>query len=229
MIIYANGCSHTIGHDINWQRTWPHFIIRALNNGDKYQINPPKNEKKDKFVLYNEGIQGAGNDYIFHQSLESISQLLENKDKIDYAFIQWSGPNRRQHCLPDGEILNVNLFNNVEYFVKFEPLGSMHTLHYIYATQEFLKKNNIEYCFLNFMQIDESIKKLSIYKEIDFEKFLYIKEDKDILFHGMLQHLKKEYMTFDFGGHANEKGNLFIANEVLKKFKLNELNYNKLC
>jgi hypothetical protein len=229
MLIYSNGCSHTHGHEIDVLRTWPHFTIRGMISETQYQINPPINKNKNKNVLYNEGMQGAGNDYIFHQSLESISALIQRNEKPDYVFIQWSGPNRRQHCLPNGEILFVNLFDNTEYDVKFEPMGSMHTLHYIFAMQEFLKKNNINYCFLSFMSLDKSIKNLNIYKEIDLDKFLYIEYDSEILFNGILSHLKKEHMTFNFGGHANEKGNLFVATELLKKLKLKNLNYNKLC
>lgn len=229
MLIYSNGCSHTAGHNIDWLRTWPHFTIRGILGHNQYQINPEIIGKKEKNVLYNEGIRGAGNDYIFHQSLESISKLIQNNEKPNYVFIQWSGPNRRQHCLPNGEILFVNLFDNIEYNVKFEPMGSMHTLHYIFCMQEFLKKNNIHYFFLNFMILDESIKHLNIYKEIDLDKFLYIEDDSEILFNGILSHLKKEHMTFDLGGHANEKGNLFVANKLLNKLKLKDLNYNKLC
>lgn len=95
--------------------------------------------------------------------------------------------------------------------------------------QEFLKKNDIHYFFLNFMILDESIKHLNIYKEIDLDKFLYIEDDSEILFNGILSHLKKEHMTFDLGGHANEKGNLFVANKLLNKLKLKDLNYKKLC
>jgi hypothetical protein len=229
MLIYSNGCSHTAGHNIDWLRTWPHFTIRGILGHNQYQINPQIIGKKENNVLYNEGIRGAGNDYIFHQSLESISRLIQNNEKPDYVFIQWSGPNRRQHCLPNGEILFVNLFDNIEYNVKFEPMGSMHTLHYIFSMQEFLKKNDIHYFFLNFMILDESIKHLNIYKEIDLDKFLYIEDDSEILFNGILSHLKKEHMTFDLGGHANEKGNLFVANKLLNKLKLKDLNYKKLC
>jgi hypothetical protein len=229
MLIYSNGCSHTAGHNIDWLRSWPHIVMRGIIGENKYEINPHKKSKKNENFLYNEAVQGAGNDYIFHQSLESLTELIQNNNIPDYVFIQWSGPNRRQHCLPDGEIVNVNLFKNVEYNVKFEPMGSTHTIHYMFVMQEFLKNNNINYCFLNFMSLDESIKKLNIYNEIDLEKFLYIEYDNDILFNGILSHIKKEQMTFDLGGHANEKGNFTIGNELLKKLKFKELNYNKLC
>jgi hypothetical protein len=229
MLIYSNGCSHTAGHGVDWLRTWPHFTIRGIIDGNEYKINPPKNNINHKNVLYNEAIQGVGNDYIFHQSLESLTELIQNNNIPDYVFIQWSGPNRRQHCLPDGKILFVNLFDHIEHDIKFEPMGSMHTLHYIFAMQEFLKKNDIDYCFLNFMGLDESIKHLNIYKEIDLEKFLYIEYDNDILLNGILSHIKKEHMTVELGGHANEKGNFIIGNELLKKLKFKELNYNKLC
>lgn len=229
MLIYSNGCSHTAGHNIDWLRSWPHIVMRGIVGESKYEINTPRSLTNTKNFLYNEAIQGAGNDYIFHQSLESLTKLIQNNNIPDYVFIQWSGPNRRQHCLPNGEIVNVNLFYNVEYNVKLEPMGSMHTLHYIFTMQEFLKKHNINYCFLNFMSLDESIKKLNIYNEIDLNKFLYIESDSDILFNGILHHLKKEQMIFDKGGHANEKGNFVVANELLKKLKFKEFNYNKVC
>jgi hypothetical protein len=242
MIIYSNGCSHTEGHNIDSIKTWPHFFIRGIIGETVYEKKPNKIKNKNLIIrsrmpenryeniLYNEGKCGAGNDYIFHRSLETISKLIQNNEKPDYALIQWSGPNRRQHCLPDGEILYVNLFDNTEYNIKFEPMGSMHTLHYIFVMQEFLKKHNINYTFLSFMALDESIKKLNIYKEIDLDKFLYIENDSEILFNGILSHLKKEHMTFDFGGHANKEGNIFVANELLKKLGFQEVNYNnKLC
>ena len=237
MLVYTNGCSHTEGHTVGWKNTWPHVFIRNIIGGNRYEskpkryLNPPANHRiifKNPYenILYNEGRCGAGNDYIFHQSLETISKLIQNNEKPDYVLIQWSGPNRRQHCLPDGEILYVNLFDNTEYNIKFEPMGSMHTLHYIFSMQEFLKKHNINYTFLNFMALDESIKKLNIYKEIDLDKFLYIENDSEILFNGILSHLKKEEMTLDLGGHANEKGNLVVVNRILKKLGFEEINYN---
>jgi len=242
MIIYSNGCSHTEGHNIDSIKTWPHFFIRGIIGETSYEKKPNKIKNKNLIiksikpenryenVLYNEGKCGAGNDYIFHQSLETISKLIQNNEKPDYVIIQWSGPNRRQHCLPDGKILYINLFDDTEYHLKFEPMGSMHTLHYIFVMQEFLKKHNINYTFLSFMALDESIKKLNIYKEIDLDKFLYIEYDSEILFNGILSHLKKEEMTLDNGGHANEKGNFLVANKLLKKLGFEEIYYNnKLC
>jgi hypothetical protein len=238
MLVYSNGCSHTEGHTVDWKKTWPHLFIRSITAGNQYESKPKKIKNKNiiiksimtetqyENILYNDAMLGAGNDYIFHQSLETISKLIQNNEKPDYVFIQWSGPNRRQHCLPDGKILYVNLFDNTEYDIKFEPMGSMHTLHYIFSMQEFLKKHNINYTFLSFMALDESIKKLNIYKEIDLNKFLYIENDSEILFNGILSHLKKEEMTLDNGGHANEKGNFLVANKLLKKLGFEEINYN---
>lgn len=232
MIIYTNGCSHTAGHNVDWKTLWPNFTIRSIigqSRDSEYQINPPIDNIKKKNVLYNDSIKGAGNDYIFHTSLETLSKLIQENKKPDYAFIQWSGPNRRLHCHPNGTYIFINPHDNTELGIKFEPMGSQHTIHYIFCMQEFLKKNNINYCFLNFMALDESIKKLNIYKEIDLDKFLYIEYDNEILFNGILSHLKKEEMTLDNGGHANNKGNVIVANELLKKLKFKELIFNKLC
>jgi hypothetical protein len=167
--------------------------------------------------LINESRCGAGNDYIFHQTLETVSHLIENNKKPDYVFIQWSGPNRRQHCLPNGEIVNVNLNDNIEYHVKFEPMGSKHTLHYIFMLQEFLKKENIKYYFFNYMALDNSIKNLSIYDEIDVKNFIDFGFGKDILTNGIIEYIKNNNLSCDEFGHPNELGNEFIANEILKK------------
>jgi len=217
MLIYSNGCSHTAGHGISWLRTWPHFTIRGMLGHNEYQSNPHIMGKKEKNVLYNEGIQGAGNDYIFHQSLETISRLIKNNEKPDYVFIQWSGPNRRQHCLPSGELKNVNLYDNVEYHIKFEPMASLHTLHYMYSLQEFLKTENVNYYFFNYMSLDESIKNLSAYKNIDFSRIIDFGFGNDILTNGILEHIKNKKLSCDDMGHPNEEGNQYIANEILKK------------
>ena len=72
--------------------------------------------------------------------METISGLIESGNKPDYVFIQWSGANRRMHSTPDGGHLFVNLHDNTELGILFDPMGSHHTLHYMFALQQFLKK-----------------------------------------------------------------------------------------
>lgn len=230
MLIYSNGCSHTAGHGIVFIKTWPNIVIQGMLNNNNYETNPPKNKIKDGNVLFNESEFGAGNDYIFHHSLESISELIQKNKKPNYVFIQWTGPNRRIHQDINENIHWINPNTNVELGLKYEPMGSKHTLHYMFVMQEYLKKNNINYCFLNYMALDESIKKLNVYNEIDMDKFLFIESDKNILFNGIISHIKKDkYMICDDEGHPNEKGNYMIGNMILKKFNFEELYYNNFC
>jgi len=175
------------------------------------------NLTNDDNILINESRCGAGNDHIFHQTLETLTHLIDNNKKPNYVFIQWSGPNRRQHCLPNGEMISVNLYDNVEYNVKFEPMASKHTLHYMYVLQEFLKKEKIDYYFFNYMPLDESIKNLSIYENIDFSRFIDFDYGKNILTTGILEYIKNNQMSCDDMGHPNEVGNEFIANQILKR------------
>jgi hypothetical protein len=229
MLIYSNGCSHTAGHCVAPAKTWPNVVMRGILNNIDYETDPPKNKIKNINVLFNEAEFGSGNDYIFHKSLESISELIQKNKKPDYVFIQWTNPNRRVHQTINEE----NLFINVHYYpelgIKYEPMGSIHTLHYIFSMQEYLKKNNINYCFLNYMPIDKSIKKLNIYNQIDMDKFIFIEFDKNILFNGLIYHLKKNNMICDDAGHPDTKGNFLMGNALLKKFGFEELYYNKLC
>lgn len=221
MIIYSNGCSHTHIHCVEKQEIWSSVIMKSFVS-DYYMFISSTNYfnvdlTNDENILINESRCGAGNDQIFHQTLETLTHLIDNNKKPNYVFIQWSGPNRRQHCLPNGEMVNVNLYDNVEYNVKFEPMASKHTLHYMYALQEFLKKENIDYYFFNYMPLDRSIKNLSTYENIDFDRFINFGYGKDILTTGILEYIKNNQMSCDNMGHPNEVGNEFIANQILKR------------
>lgn len=221
MLIYSNGCSHTHVHCVEREQIWSsvimnHFVesyYMFISSTNHFNVNLTN----DKNILINESRCGVGNDYIFHRSIETISHLIDNQKKPDYVFIQWSGPNRRQHCLPNGELKNVNLYDNIEYHVKFEPMASLHTLHYMYSLQEFLKKENINYYFFNYMSLDNSIKNLSVYKKIDFSRYIDFGFGNDILTNGILEHIKNKKLSCDDMGHPNEEGNQYIANEILKK------------
>ena len=221
MIIYSNGCSHTHIHCVEKNEIWSSVIMKHfiqdyymfISSTNVFNINDTNNNN----ILINESRCGAGNDHIFHRTLETLTHLIQNNKKPDFVFIQWSGPNRRQHCLPNGEMKNVNLHDNIEYHVKFEPMGSLHTLHYIFSLQEFLKKENIKYCFFNYMELDKSIKYNSIYNEIDMDNFIDFGLGKNILTTGILEMMKEKGFSCDDLGHPNKKGNEFIANEILKK------------
>jgi hypothetical protein len=221
MIIYSNGCSHTHVHCVGKQEIWSSVIMKSFVTDYYMFISSTNyfnvNSTNDENILINESRCGAGNDQIFHQTLETLTHLIDNNKRPNYVFIQWSGPNRRQHCLPNGEMVNVNLYDNVEYNVKFEPMASKHTLHYMYVLQEFLKKENIDYYFFNYMPLDKSIKNLSTYENIDFDRFINFGYGKDILTTGILEYIKNNQMSCDNMGHPNEVGNEFIANQILKR------------
>lgn len=222
MIIYSNGCSHTYGHCVGIENSYPSLVMKNkcesffshTSNTEQFKIEDIKHHDN---ILINESRCGAGNDYIFHKSLESINKLIIHNKKPSYIIIQWSGPNRRLHCDFDGNYLNVNNFDNVEYFVKFEPMGSEHTLHYMFSLQQFLKNNNIRYNFINYFSLDESIKNLSIYNEIDFENIIDFGFGNEILTKGILEHIKNKKLSCDDLGHPNESGYLYITNEILKR------------
>lgn len=221
MIIYTNGCSHTAGGSYNSKLySWPHIIMKSILNSKPYINNPNKLKQKEKLdILYNDSEHGAGNDFIFHKSLERITELIQTENKPDYVIIQWSGPNRRLHILPD-KYTFVNLYDNVELGIKFEPHGSQHTIHYMFSLQEFLKKNKINYLFFNYMALDESIKETNVFKQIDLDKFLKFDMGDNILFNGIIDLLKSKNMCSDNQGHPNHAGNYFICQQIAKEFNI---------
>jgi hypothetical protein len=203
MLIYTNGCSHTATHSTAAYQTWPNAIINEFEPTD---------------FLINEAKIGASNDYIFHKSLESITKLIEENMKPTYVFIQWSGPNRRMHCEPDGTILHINLFDNTELGIKFEPMASEQTIHYMFCLQEFLKQNKIEYRFFNYMGLDTSITKLSIFSKLDFKNIINFKLGDSIIYDGLIKYVLDNGLNIDKQGHPNSKGYLFIASHIMKEF-----------
>ena len=228
MIIYTNGCSHTAGGCFDQRYSWPSLIMKSVMNLEEYSTNPKNtNFKKDSNVLYNQALHGAGNDFIFHKSLETISSLIENGNKPDYVVIQWSGPNRRLHTLPEGYVF-VNPYDNTELGVKFEPYGSEHTIHYMFSLQQFLKENKINYLFFNYMALDTHIEKTSIYQRIDFDKFVNFGMGNEIIFNGLINFLRLKNMCCDGAGHANNDGQYLIASEIANKLGINIIDMKTL-
>ena len=230
MVIYSIGCSHTYGHCLeNKDLVWSNIIMSSFSkNYTTYGVNFNKLDvvslKNSNDVFINDSICGAGNDFIYHKTLESVSLLIKENKKPDYVFIQWSGPNRRQHCTPDGNIIYVNLFDNVGEGIKFEPMASLHTLHYMFSLQEFLKNNNIKYHFFNYFGLDHSIKDTNVFNNINFDFFLDFNLGDNFLYEGLLNFMVKNNYSCDEHGHPNIEGNYFIANHILNKIKDNEFN-----
>ena len=227
MIIYTNGCSHTAGHCMKRNKTWPNIVMRSIIGNQTYSNNTNSSSiKPNGNVLYNQAMHGAGNDYIFHRSLETISSLIDTGNKPDYVFIQWSGPNRRMHSDVDGGFVFVNPHDNTELGVLFEPMGSEHTLHYMFAMQEILKVNNIQYFFFNYMGLDKLIKKSSVYPKLDLDRILNF--DSNItIFDGLIDFFKENNMNCDEGGHPNEMGNYFIGKHIINKIGYDCIEYSE--
>lgn len=227
MIIYTNGCSHTAGHCMKRSKTWPHIVMKSIIGSETYSNNlEHKIIKKNSNVLYNQALHGAGNDYIFHKSLENITGLLNSGNKPDYVILQWSGPNRRLHSTADGGHLFVNPYDNTELGVVFEPMGSEHTLHFMFAMQEFLKNNNINYLFFNYMELSKLIKKSAVYKCIDFNNIVNF-DSTNNMFDGLIDFFKSNDMNCDEGGHPNELGNYFIGKHIVETIGYECIDYSK--
>ncbi len=230
MVIYSIGCSHTYGHCLtNKDLVWSNIIMNQFcDDYAKFGNNLGRLTKETLLnvnnVFVNDSVCGAGNDHIYHKTLENVSFLIKEGKKPDYVFIQWSGPNRRQHCQPNGDIVYVNLFDNVDLGVKFEPMASEHTIHYMFSLQEFLKNNKIKYYFFNYFGLDESIKNLNVFNVVDFNSYVDFGLGEGLIFQGLLEFMVNNEYSCDGDGHPNIEGNQFIANHILDKIKNNEFN-----
>ncbi len=192
MLIYSIGCSIAHGYGVGYENCYSSLIKKYLN-----------------VDVIDDSKCGVGNDWIFHNALEN---LLKLNNKPDLTIIQWTGPNRRTHMDLEGNEWLVTLHDHLHLHPKFEPMGSMHTIHYMFSLHSFLEENNIPYIFLNYMDLDESIKKLEVYKKIDWSKLLPINKDSM---------LSKKYV-YDNIGHPNLDGHYYITKNILKKINIDE-------
>ncbi len=241
MILYVNGCSHS---DDLWQErdekhngsfVWSHHLMESLCERFKYfRIFGNSMEKRPKIdgedlkfldinqlehiqdnILINDSVSGAGNDRIFHTSLESLNKLIKVNKTPELVVIQWSGVNRREYCDIDGKPLFVSPHDNIDLHMKFEPMATTHTAHYIFTLQEFLKKHKINYYFFTYMGLDHIIKKLHIYDSIDMDRIIDF--GNDTLYNGLIDLFKSKGFNRDVQGHCNEMGAKFISDMILNK------------
>lgn len=237
MILYVNGCSHSddlwlIPNSINKDYVWPCILMNRLSDDYDYfriqghsfinrphqkngNFNLPIKEKLHKDILINDSVSGAANDYIFHTTIESINTLIENDKKPDFVIIQWSGPNRREYCDFDGNLKFVTPHDNPDLHFKFEPMGSLHTIHYMYGLQKILNKYEIKHIYMNYFGLDKSIQKSNIYSKIKSIDF-----GNDTLHNGILPLIKDLGYNRDEQGHTNKLGNEFIVKNIIDLISL---------
>jgi hypothetical protein len=237
MIIYVNGCSNS--DDLNECKKqtfnnsflWHHYLMKKYSDEFRYfkilknkfqsrewdlRSNVYNIEDIDDTLLINDAVSGSSNDWIFHKSLESLSLLINSNKRPDLVVVQWSGPNRRQLDGDDNNPLKfVNPYDNTEFGIKLEPMGSLHTLHYIFSLQEFLIKNNINYIFFNYIGLDESVKKTQIISLLDTNHVLEF--GNNTLFNGLVDLIKEKKFNRDKQGHPNQEGAKFIAEKIFEK------------
>ena len=240
MFLYVNGCSHS--EDI-WQEkdeerngsfVWSYHLMKNFTSKFKYfRIIGNSLEKRPRIqnetslnlnvidlsnikedILINDSVSGAGNDRIFHSSLESITNLVRIGKTPDLVVVQWSGVNRREYCGIDGKPLFVNPSQNPYLYPKFEPMATTHTAHYMFILQELLKKHNINYYFFTYFGVDKSIKNLNVYNSLDMSKMIDF--GNDTFYEGLIDLLLVNGFNRDEHGHPNQKGAKFISDNIFK-------------
>jgi hypothetical protein len=220
MIVFVNGCSHSVGSCVTHLDNWPRLLMNSLSTKHIFHTSVPIDfELKNENVLFNLARNGAGNDYIFHNTLEQITQLIDLGLKPDLVIIQWSGPNRRYTLRTDGEVIFVNLHDNLDFHIKLEPMGTENTIHYMFLMQEFLKINKIRYYFFNYMGLDDTMIESNLFKKIDLKKIIDFGLGENMLKIGVMSLIKQNGYSCngDIDLHPNIIGNVYIRDEVIKK------------
>lgn len=225
MILLTNGCSHTRGACRNcYEDSYSSIVAKSLMGGDylqltlrEYEMNSftftrfinliKENPKKNIHLLLAD--YGKSNELIFFETLNILHQFDKNNIKVDFSIIQWTGPNRRVHSLFD-KIVNVNPHDNYDYGVKFEPWASTTTLQYMVVIQNELKKRNINYCFVPYMEVyrDSNID-FNLYEFLELEKFTTNP------YEGHRNDFRYRNLCCDVSGHPSLLGNYVLANKVI--------------
>lgn len=240
MFIFSNGCSHTAW---NFNDGYPTLVARCLNRmGKRFHHNKLKFATQylfggetyngeyhlddpfytDEYLNNNKSINlsfaypSKSNDTIFFETHESLLYLKRINKLPDYVFIQWSGPNRRMHMEPDGLWIDVGPNRKPELQIKFEPMASMQTLHYMLVLQNLLKSLNIEYVFISYMELDRSIEKVKSFKDLDLDRFITL-EGLHPLFDGFRNKFREMEYALDWHGHPDARAHYKLLELILDK------------
>ena len=238
MIIYSNGCSHTADLQSNsechpnntipdgyYENVYIDVVAKELFN-DEYEVVHLmegfylKDEKNCNFntfknsrdYLLKHASSGKSNDLIFFESYNVIRELIHKNIKLDYVVIQFTGQNRRVGTLPDGRLIPISPSDNSEQGIKFEPFASEQSLQYIVILQDLLKENNINYCFIPYMEFDK-------YVLDNTDKLKYIDQSNftSSIRHPHINYFRNNKLVLDIAGHPNRYGYLKLAEMVLTK------------
>lgn len=232
MFLYANGCSHAAGSEIEYddqdfcyQKSFIGHLAKSLN-----------------IDSFNNSAAGGGNDRIIRTTLNFIETKKEENFDLGKLFvlIAWSGPNRR-------EFLHAK--NNVNYFL-FPSLITLETkadirmantipeelINYyeyellemadsqfnnrfissILLMESYLKQHNIKYLFISsFWNFDniESRDNLKLYNSIDKKYFL----DGGNGLGNFWQYSKSKNFVTSERGHYREDAHIEYS-KVLKNY-----------
>jgi hypothetical protein len=193
--LIVSGCSYTF----YLQPTWPMFLSKKFDE------------------TYSFGCGGAGNDYIFNSIIDADSILKFNQD--DTVIIEWSGDNRLDHFIKDGESVRwvtqgdlahrpIDEFTMLNSYFPEDGLKRK-TVNYMVAVYRYLKEKKVNFIFT------------SLY-DLRSKKYSYLLdemyEDCFVLPGGMTEYYLENFVRT--GKHTQEWGHPdFMAHyEFAKEF-----------
>jgi hypothetical protein len=232
MILYVNGCSHSAGHCQPEIKTYSYIVATSLFGKNNFEVlvltgksSKPdlfstfkstisKIEKNKNYLIFNPE-HGKSNDRIFFESINFLYECLTYNIHIDFSIIQWSGVNRNlsveplegNHCY----ITDVTPHDYSDRGLKFEPFATLQTMQFMLILQDLYKKYNINYCFIPYMELDESISKNNfMYNKLDLGKFTINPNE------GYRNYFRERGWVCDEQGHPSDYANYFMSIESLK-------------
>ena len=224
MIIYTNGCSHTL--NLWSEYSWSNIVGKSILSSIDYISTEGIDDIKIKnHTLYNLADSGKGNDKIYHETIEFISRCKNNNVKPNLIIIQWSGPSRFYRYTFENKISFYNPSSDVEKNFHFEPTASSITLFYMVSLQEILNNWGVKYFFLNYMELDKQIETTDTIKQLDLNNCISFDESTHPLYDGFRKLMRKRGFVRDGNGHPNFYGAWLIAKKILDKLNINILGF----
>lgn len=222
MIIYTNGCSHS--ENMEGGYSWPRVLSNSLRVDYDNLSNYFDVKIKDN-TCYNFAETSKGNDLIFYQTIEFINKCKNQNIKPHLFVIQWSGPSRYFKYKTDdiNELYNPSDDIQTGQF-HFEPGASNITLHYMISLQEIFNKWEVDYYFINYMELDRDVSKESL-KQLDLSKCISFDNNSHPLFDGFRNLIRRRGYSRDGNGHPNYYGHWYITLRVLDKLKCEPMGF----